>query len=161
MSRDHYSGDVRVNLTINDEVRRVVISPSDTLVHTLRTALGLTGTKIGCENGDCGACTVQIDGIPTKSCVTLTLDVLDRKITTIEGLRESPVQRAFVEESGLQCGFCTPGLIMNSESLIRSHGHPDTDTSREWLESNICRCTGYENIQKAVARAADEDTPDQ
>lgn len=151
---ERYTGEVRLTLQVNGEKRRVVINPADTLLHTLRRTLGLTGTKLGCENGDCGACTVQIDGVPVKSCITLTMDVSDSEITTIEGLTDTPVQRAFMEENGFQCGYCTPGFVMNSEALVAKHGSPDGQTTREWLESNICRCTGYENIEKSVRRAA-------
>jgi aerobic carbon-monoxide dehydrogenase small subunit len=153
-----YVGETRLTLRVNGEDRVVVVNPADTLLHTLRRTLGLTGTKRGCENGDCGACTVQINGIPIKSCMTLTVDVDDAEITTIEGFVDTPIQRAFLHEHGFQCGYCTPGFIMNGESLIRNHGSPDQKTTREWLESNICRCTGYENIEKAVHRAAREHT---
>jgi aerobic carbon-monoxide dehydrogenase small subunit len=149
-----YTGDTRITLRVNGEDRVVVVNPADTLLHTLRRGLGMTGTKLGCENGDCGACTVQVNGTPIKSCMTLTVDVDDAEITTIEGLVDTPIQRAFIEENGFQCGYCTPGFIMNGESLIRNHDSPDAATTREWLESNICRCTGYENIEKAVRRAA-------
>jgi carbon-monoxide dehydrogenase small subunit len=159
MSTERYAGPTRITLKINGEERSAVISPSDTLLHTLRRTLGMTGTKLGCENGDCGACTVQVDGLPVKSCYTLTLDVIGREITTIEGLRETPIQRAFVDEYAFQCGFCTPGFVMNGHSLLAHHGHPDAETSREWLESNICRCTGYETIQKAIERAAENRAP--
>ena len=151
-----FSGPTRITLTVNGEKRSVVISPGDTLLHTLRRGLGLTGTKLGCENGDCGACTVQVDGVPVKSCYTLTLDVADREITTIEGLRDTPIQKAFAEEFGFQCGFCTPGFIMNGESLLRHHPDADAAVTREWLESNICRCTGYETIERAMRRAAED-----
>jgi carbon-monoxide dehydrogenase small subunit len=151
-----YSGDLRLTLRINGEDRSVVVNATDTLLFTLRRALGLTGTKLGCENGDCGACTVQVNGRPVKSCFTLTVDVEDASISTIEGLRHTRVQRAFIEENGLQCGYCTPGFIMNAHGLLSAHEAPDADTLREWLESNICRCTGYENIEKAVRKAASD-----
>lgn len=159
-----FTGEVRITLHVNGEDRPVVVNPADTLLHTLRRTLGLTGTKLGCENGDCGACTVQVNGVPVKSCLTLTLDVDDAEITSIEGLSDTPVQQAFVQENGFQCGYCTPGFIMNAESLVRNHASPDEHTTREWLESNICRCTGYENIEnairKAVRRAAKEGSTD-
>lgn len=158
MKTDGYcAGDVRIALLVNGENRQVVVRPADTLLHTLRRSLGLTGTKLGCENGDCGACTVLMDGVPRKSCLTLTLEAENAEITTIEGLKDTRVQDAFVEESGFQCGFCTPGFIMNTESLLAHYSAPDRETMREWLESNICRCTGYENIEKAVTHAAGGD----
>jgi aerobic carbon-monoxide dehydrogenase small subunit len=143
----------RISLRVNGEERSVVVRPGDTLLYVLRRSLGLTGTKLGCENGDCGACTVQRDGVPIKSCYTLALDVADCEITTIEGLRETPVQRAFVDEYGFQCGYCTPGFVMNADALVRSRPDADDATMREWLESNICRCTGYETIERAVKKA--------
>jgi aerobic carbon-monoxide dehydrogenase small subunit len=143
----------RMTFRVNGEDRSVVVRPGDTLLHVLRRSLGLTGTKLGCENGDCGACTVQRDGVPIKSCYTLALDVADCEITTIEGLRETPVQRAFVDEYGFQCGYCTPGFVMNADALVRSRPDADDATMREWLESNICRCTGYETIERAVKKA--------
>lgn len=160
-SNGYSAGDVRVTLRVNGESRQVVIRPADTLLHTLRRPLGLTGTKLGCENGDCGACTVLIDGVPRKSCLTLTLETENAEITTIEGVRNTRVQNAFVEESGFQCGFCTPGFVMNTESLLAHHSAPNRETTREWLESNVCRCTGYENIEKAVIRAANSDAAEQ
>lgn len=143
----------RVTLTVNGEERSVVIRPGDTLLHVLRRGLGLTGTKLGCENGDCGACTVQVDGVPTKSCYTLAADVADvadGEITTIEGLVDTPVQKAFVAEYGLQCGFCTPGFVVNVDALVKIDPKPTRQQVREWLESNLCRCTGYETIEEAV-----------
>ncbi len=150
-----YTNEARVELTINEEVRSVVIRPGDTLLYVLRRLLGMTGTKLGCENGDCGACTVQRDGLPVKSCMTLALDVKDAKITTIEGLRNTPIQKAFADSFGFQCGFCTPGFIMNAEALARTVPDADDETIRAWLESNICRCTGYETIEKAVKAVLD------
>jgi carbon-monoxide dehydrogenase small subunit len=151
----HYSGDERISLNVNGEQRSLVVRPADTLLRTLRSA-GYTGTKIGCENGDCGACTVLVDGAPRKSCCTLTLDVVDRKITTIEGLAGNEVQRAFIENNGFQCGYCTPGFVVNTTALLESRPGADQDTVREWLESNICRCTGYEGIRNAICQAQGE-----
>lgn len=148
-----YETERRVALTINGEERSVVVRPGDTLLYVLRRLLGMTGTKLGCENGDCGSCTVQRDGVPVKSCMTLALDVLESEITTIEGLRDTAVQRGFADQYGFQCGFCTPGFVMNAEALVRSLPDADDETIREWLESNICRCTGYEGIEKAVKQA--------
>lgn len=148
-----YRGPVEIFLRINGEDRRTVVRPADTLLWVLRENFGLTGAKAGCENGDCGACTVQRDGVPIKSCCTLAADVADSNITTIEGLRETPIQRAFLEETGLQCGFCTPGMVVNAEALVRTAPDADDETMREWLESNICRCTGYESIERSVKRA--------
>lgn len=141
-------------LRVNGEERAVVAAAGETLAHVLRRILGLTGTKIGCENGDCGACTVLVDGVPTKSCYTLALDAADAEITTIEGLSDTPVQRAFLAENGFQCGYCTSGFVLNAHALLRKHHQPDPATAREWLESNLCRCTGYEGIARAVDRAA-------
>lgn len=150
-----YRGNTRLTLTVNGEKRTVYAVPADTLLWTLRRGLGLTGTKMGCENGDCGACTVQVDGVPVKSCYTLTVDVCDREITTIEGLHESAVQEGFRREYGFQCGFCTSGFIMNAEALVREDDvrEPDLERDTDWLQSNICRCTGYEGIRKAIAYA--------
>lgn len=104
-----YDGIQEIGIIVNGERRTVAVRPRDTLLRTLREGLGLVGAKAGCENGDCGACTVLVDGIPRKSCVTMTLDVADREITTIEGLEDTPLQRTFIVENGFQCGFCTPG----------------------------------------------------
>jgi carbon-monoxide dehydrogenase small subunit len=144
-----------VTLKINGREVKASVQPRETLLRTLRENVGLTGSKMGCENGDCGACTVLIDGRPVKSCYTLTLDALGTEITTIEGLAETLVQDAFVEEYGFQCGFCTPGMIVNAYALLTAHRKPDATTTREWMESNLCRCTGYETIERAVDRAAD------
>ncbi len=146
-------------LHVNGEEREVVVRTGDTLARTLRDTLGLIGTKIGCENGDCGACTVLVEGIPIKSCIVLTLDIADRLITTIEGLTDTPLQRAFVEEYGFQCGFCTAGQILNATELLGRSPKPTDDEIREQMESNLCRCTGYEGIERAVKRAAGIELP--
>ena len=143
-----------ITLQVNGEEREVVARPGDTLLRTLREGLGLTGTKMGCENGDCGACTLLVDGVPVKSCYTLTLDVLGKEIRTIEGERKSAVQEGFVEEYGFQCGFCTPGQIMNATALLAVNPNPSEEVIRSWMESNLCRCTGYEGIEGAVREAA-------
>ena len=124
--------------------------PADTLLYTLRNELGLTGAKPGCENGDCGLCTVLIDDWPIKSCLMLTVEAVDKKITTIEGVVNAPIQKAFVENFAFQCGYCTSGLLMVCHSLAQLKPTADDDTIEEWLQSNICRCTGYEEIQTAI-----------
>ncbi len=143
-------GKTVVTLTVNGEEREVLIRPSDTLLYTLRAELGLTGAKPGCENGDCGACTVLVDGRPVKSCLMLTAEALGRKITTVEGLREAPVQKAFIEKFAFQCGYCTPGFLMVCHALKEYHPNPPDHVIDEWLQSNICRCTSFEEIGKAV-----------
>lgn len=152
-----YNETRQLTIHVNGEERKVIVNPADTLLWTLRRGLGLTGTKMGCENGDCGSCTVQIDGEPIKSCYTLTVDVLDRQITTIEGLSDSPAQEGFRRENGFQCGFCTSGFIMNTDALVREHPTAEAPQSegrdREWMQSNICRCTGYEGIRNALSHA--------
>ncbi|MFP3958597.1 MAG: (2Fe-2S)-binding protein [Spirochaetaceae bacterium] len=155
---ERYKDLVEIELSINGETRKVILRPSDTLLRTLRENLGLTGTKMGCENGDCGACTVMVDSKAVKSCYTLTLDVLGREVTTIEGLKDTVLPEAFVRENGFQCGFCTPGMIVKAETLLRSMESsaeaPEDETIRLWMEGNLCRCTGYEGIEKAIKRAA-------
>jgi carbon-monoxide dehydrogenase small subunit len=143
----------RLELSINGESYVVAARPADTLLRTLRETVGLTGSKMGCENGDCGACTVLLDGMPVKSCYTLTLDAVGKEITTVEGLKDTVLQEAFVEEYGFQCGFCTPGFLMNGYALLQQRPEPSEEEIREWLESNLCRCTGYETIENAVKRA--------
>jgi carbon-monoxide dehydrogenase small subunit len=143
-----YRGWTEISLRINGAPRTAVVKPAETLLKVLRERLGLQGPKLGCENGDCGACTVLADGIPVKSCMILAVECEDVELTTIEGLQETPVQKAFIKEAGFQCGFCTPGFVLNMHSLLQHHPQPDSETAREWLESNICRCTGYENIER-------------
>ncbi len=150
-----YEGMVSLILNVNGEDRQINVRPADTLLYTLRDQLGLTGAKIGCENGDCGACTVLLEGKPVKSCMILTVSTEGKRIATAEGLHDTPVQRAFVDHQGFQCGFCTPGFIVNSHALLQAHPKPDEETIRDWLQSNICRCTGYEGIERAVRAAAE------
>ncbi|AZU61779.1 (2Fe-2S)-binding protein [Neobacillus mesonae] len=139
-----------ITLDVNGEIHTVTVRASDTLLFTLRGKLGLTGSKPGCLNGDCGACTINVDGWPMKSCLMLAVEAEGKKVITIEGLHDTPIQRAFVEEFAFQCGYCTPGFIMNCHSLLKQHPDADNRTIKEWLESNICRCTSYIEIEKAV-----------
>lgn len=144
------TGKQEVALEVNGERRRATARPCDVLLYTLREQLGLTGAKPGCENGDCGACTVLVDGVPIKSCLMLTAEAIGRRVTTVEGLNIQPIQRAFVDHWAFQCGYCTSGFLMVAQGLLSSH--PDADPARtvEWLRSNICRCTGYQEIREAV-----------
>ena len=134
--------------------------PQETLAHTLRYKLGLTGTKIGCNRGECGACTVLIDDIPNYSCSTLTHTVRGRQVTTVEGVMDGdglhPLQRNLLEDGGVQCGFCTPGMIMSAQALLEANPHPTEEEIRIGLSGNLCRCTGYAKILAAVARTAAE-----
>lgn len=148
-----YKDFTQLILNVNGEKKKVIVSPKDTLLRVLREKLGLTGAKPGCENGDCGACTILLDGKPVKSCLILAVEVEGHSITTIEGLRDTPIQKAFIQESAFQCGYCTPGFIMNCHAMLNVHPDADDKTIRQWLSSNLCRCTGYEEIEKAVKRA--------
>lgn len=149
-----YRDVAKLSLEINGEERETVVRPSDTLLRVLRERLGLVGTKMGCENGDCGACTVLIDGEPAKSCMLLAVEVEDSSITTIEGFRDTPLQSSFVAEAGFQCGFCTPGFVANASALLESNPNPSDEEIASWLSSNLCRCTGYEGIERSVKAAA-------
>lgn len=142
-----------MNLKVNGQTYPTTIEPQESLLYVLRDRLGLTGTRIGCENGDCGACTVVIDGAPYKACMLLAIEMQDKEITTIEGLRNTRIQNAFIEHHGFQCGYCTSGFIMNAYSLMTKHPDADDDTVEEWLQSNLCRCTGYQGIAHAVKAA--------
>jgi len=145
-------------LTINGEARTLAVEDTDTLVEVLREQLGLTGTKVGCDEGDCGACTVLIDGKPTLSCLTLVGAVEGRAIVTIEGVAEQgklhPLQQAFDEHGAAQCGFCTPGMILSAKALLDENAHPSDDEIKHALSGNLCRCTGYGRIVEAVGIAA-------
>lgn len=142
-----------INLQVNGEARRALARPADTLLFVLRERLGLTGAKPGCENGDCGACTVLVDGWPVKSCLMLAVEACGHEITTLEGLHNTPIQQAFVEKFAFQCGYCTPGFIMNCQGLINIHPDASDEIINDWLQSNICRCTSYQEITEAVKTA--------
>ena len=150
----------QVTLTVNGKQHTVEVENRTLLVEVLREKLALTGTHVGCDTSQCGACVVHIDGIAAKSCTTLALQCEGAKIVTIEGLAEPngplhPMQEAFREHHGLQCGFCTPGMIMAALDIVRRRGNDlDEHTIREQLDGNICRCTGYHNIVKAIAAGA-------
>lgn len=139
-----------LNLSINGENREVTVKPSDTLLHTLRHELGLTGVKPGCENGDCGACTVLVDNWPIKSCLMLTVESIGKSILTVEGLKNAPIQKAFVENWGFQCGYCTSGFLMVCHALSKIHPDANKEEIEDWLQSNLCRCTGYDEIEEAI-----------
>ena len=153
-----YEGNVTITLLINSERYSVVVRPADTLLRVVREKVGLRGTKIGCENGDCGACTLLVDGVVTKSCMVLAVEVDGAEITTIEGLKNDKLKDAFISEGGFQCGYCTSGYLMNAEALLRRTPELSDEEIRVWLESNLCRCTGYEGIERAVKRAAGQKT---
>src|SRR5690349_388034 len=146
-----------VSLTVNGMAVSREAEPRTLLVHFLRETLGLTGTHIGCDTSQCGACVVHLNGASVKSCTMLAVQVHGAKVTTIEGLATDdlhPVQEAFREHHGLQCGYCTPGMVMSSVDLLRRNPNPTEAEVRHWLDGNICRCTGYHNIVKAVQAAA-------
>ena len=148
----------RVRVTVNGEQRESDVEPRLLLVHYLRETLGLTGTNVGCDTSNCGACTIHFNGESVKSCTILAVQADGAEITTIEGLATNgtlhPVQQAFHDHHALQCGYCTPGMVMAAVSLIE-HGEATSEAAiREGLEGNLCRCTGYHNIVKAVASAA-------
>jgi len=147
-----------ITITVNGVRRELDVEPRQLLVYTLREQLGLTGTNIGCDTTSCGACTVHLDGESVKSCTVLAVQADGHEITTIEGLASNgelhPMQRAFQENHALQCGYCTPGMIMAATSFLTEHPNPTDDEIRHGLEGNLCRCTGYQNIVKAVQAAA-------
>lgn len=147
-----------ISVTINGETHERTVEARQLLVHFLRDAIGLQGTHIGCDTGNCGACSIIVDGKLVKSCMMLAAQVDGSEIETVEALASdgelSPVQRAFHEEHGLQCGYCTPGLLMSATYLLRENPDPDEDEIRRGIRGNICRCTGYVNVVKAVQSAA-------
>ena len=149
-----------LSLTVNGRERDDVVADNMLLVDYLREIVGLTGTKIGCDGGECGACTVLVDGRSRHSCLTMAAAMQGRAVETVEALAESgrlsPIQRGFNEKLGAQCGFCTPGMIMAAEGLLRANPTPDIDQIRAGMASNICRCTGYIKIIEAVQMAAEE-----
>ena len=150
---------MKVSLTVNGTSHDVDVEPRRLLAHLLREDLGLTATNIGCDTTSCGACTVLVDGESVKSCTMLAASADGCAVTTLEGLADGadwhPVQRAFREQHGLQCGFCTPGMVMAAVSLLKENPKPTADEVRAGLEGNLCRCTGYHNIVAAVLQAAD------
>jgi carbon-monoxide dehydrogenase small subunit len=149
---------VRISMNVNGEVREADVEPRLLLVHFLRDNLGLTGTHWACDTSNCGACTVHLDGEPVKSCTVLAVRANGHAVTTIEGIWSgtelTPVQEGFYREHGLQCGFCTPGMILTATAFLESNPDPTEAEIREAISGNLCRCTGYENIIKAVQWAA-------
>ena len=147
-----------VAIAVNGRTVRSEVEPRLLLVHFLRDVVGLTGTKIGCDTSQCGSCTVQVDGVSVKSCTCLAVQADGCQVTTIEGLatggRLSPVQDAFWATHGLQCGFCTPGMVFATHEILRTNPTPTAEEIRHGLEGNLCRCTGYQNIVRAVQAAA-------
>ena len=150
---------VRVDLFINGRRHRLVVESRWSLLYVLREKLGLTGTKIGCERGECGACTVLMDGLPRYACITLAVEAEGAEILTLEGLMDGeqlgPVQQAFLDHDAFQCGYCTPGQIMSAEGLLRANPAPEPDDIRREMSGNLCRCGAYAHISKAVLRAAE------
>ncbi|WP_406723757.1 (2Fe-2S)-binding protein [Streptomyces sp. GD-15H] len=148
----------RISVKVDGTAYEDEVEPRLLLVHYLRDRLGLTGTPVGCDTSNCGACTIELDGTSVKSCSVLAVQADGGEVTTIQGLAQegewTPLQRAFHEQHALQCGYCTPGMIMAARDLLRENPHPDADEVREALEGNMCRCTGYQNIVRAVLSAA-------
>ena len=149
---------MNVAITVNGVAREAEVEPRTLLVDLIRDGFGLTGTKIACDTSQCGSCTVHLDGMAVKSCTVLAVQANGAEVTTIEGLAENgdlhAVQEAFHEQHGLQCGFCTPGLVMATVALLEQSPDPSDEEIRHGLEGNLCRCTGYENIVRAVREAA-------
>jgi carbon-monoxide dehydrogenase small subunit len=152
------SGLVKISVRVNGQSNSIDVEPRTLLVQLLRENLGLTGTHIGCETSSCGACTVLLNGDSVKSCTILAVQADGGDVTTIEGVAPDgmldPIQRAFWEEHGLQCGYCTPGMIITAKALLAVDPDPSEATIRHWLEGNLCRCTGYQNIVKSIQSAA-------
>jgi aerobic carbon-monoxide dehydrogenase small subunit len=149
---------VQIRLSVNGEKHEADVEPRLLLVHLIREVLRLTGTHIGCDTTHCGACTVLLDGRPVKSCTVFAVQARGREILTVEGLEQNgklhPLQEAFMAEHGLQCGYCTPGMLMTSYAFLGAHAAPDEDEIRRAISGNLCRCTGYVNIVKAIESAA-------
>lgn len=147
-----YEGKTVISLNINGDLHELAVRPSDLLLDVLRSQLGLTGAKPGCKNGDCGACTIIMDGWPTKACLVLAVEAQGHILLTVEGLGgTAAIQKAFVEENAFQCGYCTSGFLMVCHALQTQHPTmPEEYVMEEWLESNLCRCTSYQEIRKAV-----------
>jgi aerobic-type carbon monoxide dehydrogenase small subunit (CoxS/CutS family) len=153
----------QIRLSVNDESRSVLAPPNATLLEVLREDLGLTGTKHGCELGECGACTVLVDDEPVLSCLTLAVEAAGSEVTTVEGLADGephPLQDAFVEEGAAQCGYCTGGMLLTGKHLLEQEADPSRREIEEAIAGNICRCTGYAKIVSAIERTAQESTPE-
>ena len=155
-------GKTLLTLRVNGEPHTVAAEPHHTLLEVLREEMGLTGTKHGCELGECGACTVLIDGVPVLSCLTLPLEIGDADVTTVEGLADGPqlhpLQTAFAEEGAAQCGYCTPGMLLSAKALLDRSPRPSRDEIAAAIAGNLCRCTGYTSIYEAVEKAAERMT---
>jgi carbon-monoxide dehydrogenase small subunit len=151
-------GSQKISLKVNGINHELLVEPRLLLVHCLRDVLRLTGTHIGCETSHCGACTVHLDGKAIKSCSLFAVQADGREITTVEGLEQNgalhPIQEGFWQEHGLQCGFCTPGMMMTATAFLKDHPHPSEDDIRRAISGNLCRCTGYMNIVKSIQYAA-------
>ena len=149
---------VNIKIKVNSEWQELSVNPWERLVDVLRDKLGLTGTKIGCGEGECGACTINLDGKAVLSCLLLAVQADGREIRTIEGLQNNgklhPLQESFVKESAIQCGYCTPGMIMAADALLKKDSNPSEEAVRKGLSNNLCRCTGYDRQVKAVLEAA-------
>jgi len=151
---------IQLTLNVNDEQREVYISPNKTLLEVLRDDLELSGAKEGCGEGACGSCTALMDGKPVRSCLTLALEAEGAGVTTVEGLakgeRLDPLQEAFVEHGSVQCGFCSPGMLMSAKGLLLDNPHPDENEIRRAISGNVCRCTGYTKIVEAISAASEK-----
>lgn len=149
-----------VELTVNGEDYELAVEPQETLLNVLRNYLGLTGTKEGCDTGECGSCTVLVGGEPVLSCLILAIDCQEQEITTIEGLGDldgmTPIQEAFLEKGAVQCGFCTPGMVLATTALLKRNPNPTDEEIKKALEGHLCRCTGYNKIVEAVETAVEK-----
>ncbi|WFO74659.1 (2Fe-2S)-binding protein [Desulfurococcaceae archaeon MEX13E-LK6-19] len=151
---------MRIKFRLNGSPVEVDVEPNELLINVLRDKLGITSVKYGCGIGECGACTVIVDGEPVLSCLTLAVEVDGRNVITVEGLQDDPlfniIKKAFLEEGAIQCGYCTPGFVLMAWSLLRKNPKPTIDHVKEYLRGNICRCTGYVNILRAILKAAEQ-----
>ncbi len=147
-----------IRLTVNEQEHELAVSPNRTLLQVLREDLELTGAKHGCGLGECGACTVQVDGVPMNACLVLAVQANGARILTIEGLAQDgrlhPIQSAFVEHGAIQCGFCTPGIILSAKALLEENPRPNEEQIRKAISGNLCRCTGYQKIVEAIEAAS-------